>query len=88
MTAWTNNSVIEATIPIYCNQTTYNYVKASFPYMMDKKASSGGGSVPSFQWHVLPEDEDWNLFGVSITPLPGEMSAPLSLRIGRLTNDS
>ncbi|GAA5898310.1 MBL fold metallo-hydrolase [Sporobolomyces salmoneus] len=68
--AWTNKAIIEKTIPVYCSQTTYDFISASFPYMMSKKASSGGGSVPSFQWHILPEDQDWEICGVTITPLP------------------
>ncbi|GAA5883626.1 hypothetical protein JCM16303_004921 [Sporobolomyces ruberrimus] len=68
--AWTNKSVIERTIPIYCSSTTYSYISASFPYMIDKKASSGGGSVPNFEWHIMPEDQDWEICGVTITPLP------------------
>ncbi|GAA5996966.1 hypothetical protein JCM5350_007681 [Sporobolomyces pararoseus] len=68
--AWTNKAVIERTIPIYCSRVTYQFVAESSPYLVDKNNSSGGGSVPSFEWHIMPEDQDWEICGVDITPLP------------------
>ncbi|GAA5832809.1 hypothetical protein JCM5353_008341 [Sporobolomyces roseus] len=68
--AWTNKAVIEKTIPIYCSKTTYSFISSSFEYLVDKKASSGGGALPSFDWHVMDENEDWEICGVTITPIP------------------
>lgn len=72
-TAWTNKGIIERTIPIYCSRVTYQFVAESSPYLVDKNNSSGGGSVPSFEWHIMPEDQDWEVCGVDITPLPGKL---------------
>jgi len=69
--AWTNKAVIESSIPIYCSQTTYDFIAESSPYLIDGHKASGGGSVPAFDWHIMPEDEDWEICGVSVTPLPG-----------------
>ncbi|BGP43951.1 hypothetical protein JCM10449v2_008008 [Rhodotorula kratochvilovae] len=66
--AWTYKSAIEQTIPIYCTSVTYAQIAATFPYMVSKAAGSGGGAVPSFQWHIMPDDEDWSVCGVTITP--------------------
>jgi hypothetical protein len=44
-----------------------------FHYMINKKASSGGGAVPSFDWHIFDEDESLWIAGIRITPLPGEL---------------
>ncbi|GAA5929342.1 MBL fold metallo-hydrolase [Sporobolomyces koalae] len=68
--AWTNQAAIERTIPIYCTRTTYDFISAGFAYLTNKKAASGGGSLPSFEWHIMPESEDWTICGVQTTPLP------------------
>lgn len=48
--AWTFKSAIEKTIPIYCTRTTYDAIASGFPYMSNKKAASGGGALPNFDW--------------------------------------
>ncbi|GAA5875812.1 hypothetical protein JCM8547_005321 [Rhodosporidiobolus lusitaniae] len=68
--AWTYKTAIESTIPIYCSAVTYSFIRASFPYLISKAAASGGGAVPTFQWHVMPDDKDWEICGVKVTPLP------------------
>ncbi|GAA5846025.1 hypothetical protein JCM11251_007333 [Rhodosporidiobolus azoricus] len=79
--AWTYHTAIERTIPIYCTATTYSFIRSSFPYMINKKAASGGGAIPSFEWHVMPdpekemeqgrEVEDWEVVpGLRICPVP------------------
>ncbi|GAA6057201.1 hypothetical protein JCM3770_004375, partial [Rhodotorula araucariae] len=68
--AWTYKAAVEQTIPIYCTATTYAYIAAAFAYMTSKAAASGGGAVPSFEWHIMPDNEDWEVCGVTITPFP------------------
>ncbi|GAA5861162.1 hypothetical protein JCM3774_002212 [Rhodotorula dairenensis] len=68
--AWTYKSAIENTIPIYCTRVTYDAIAAGFPYMISKAAASGGGALPSFDWHIMPEDQDWIICGLTITPFP------------------
>ena len=68
--AWTYKSAIEKTIPIYCTKVTYLQIASTFPYMVSKSAASGGGAVPSFEWHLMPDDADWTVCGVTITPVP------------------
>ncbi|GEM11779.1 metallo-beta-lactamase domain containing protein [Rhodotorula toruloides] len=69
---WTYNSAIERAIPIYCTRTTYDQIASSFPYMISKAAASGSGAVPSFDWRIMGEDEEWNVCGVKIVPVPVE----------------
>lgn len=68
--AWTYKSAIESTIPVYCTRRTYHEIRASFGYMVSKAAASGSGALPSFEWHVMPDDQDWDICGVTFTPLP------------------
>ncbi|GAA6044115.1 hypothetical protein JCM8097_003218 [Rhodosporidiobolus ruineniae] len=68
--AWTYHTAIESTIPIFCSRTTYSFIAYGFPYLVNKAAASGGGALPSFEWHIMPEDEDWEVCGVTITPVP------------------
>ncbi|GAA6010385.1 hypothetical protein JCM11491_006298 [Sporobolomyces phaffii] len=68
--AWTDNAAIQRTIPIFCTRTTFEFVSAEFPYLVDKTAASGGGKLPSIEWHIMPEDKDWKICGITITPLP------------------
>ncbi|GAA5982649.1 hypothetical protein JCM11641_002323 [Rhodosporidiobolus odoratus] len=68
--AWTIRTSIEKTIPVYCTRTTFAQISSGFPYLISKAAASGGGALPSFEWHVMPDDQDWEICGVTITPLP------------------
>ncbi|BGP20782.1 hypothetical protein JCM10213_008919 [Rhodosporidiobolus nylandii] len=68
--AWTYQCAIEQTIPIYLTRTTFSFIQSGFPYMVSKAAASGGGALPSFEWHIMPEDGDWEVCGLNITPLP------------------
>ncbi|ORY55537.1 beta-lactamase-like protein [Leucosporidium creatinivorum] len=68
--SWTYQAAVEKSIPIYCTRTTYQNVAEGFPYMISKKAASGSGAVPSFQWHVFDETEPLWIAGIRITPLP------------------
>ncbi|KAA1114204.1 hypothetical protein PGTUg99_029344 [Puccinia graminis f. sp. tritici] len=67
--AWTLGAVIQATIPIYCNQTTFDEVAKIFPYMVNPGGGTGGGDVPAFQWHIIESDIPFELLGVQVSPL-------------------
>jgi len=46
-----------------------------FPYMIDSKAATGGGDIPSFEWHTFNPSEPFNIPScgdISVTPLPVE----------------
>ncbi|CEQ43159.1 SPOSA6832_05053 [Sporobolomyces salmonicolor] len=75
---WTYHGVIQQNIPIYCTEVTYAQISAGFTYLVNKKAASGGGAVPSFEWHIMPNDQDWEICGVTITPIPVDEGPPLS----------
>lgn len=77
--AWTYQSAIESTIPIYCSSATYKQIERGFEYLVDKEAASGSGAVPSFHWEIIEESEPIHLFGVEILPLPGNSEDPALL---------
>ncbi|POW00236.1 hypothetical protein PSHT_13132 [Puccinia striiformis] len=67
--AWTLGAVIQATIPIYCSQSTYDEVAKIFPYMVNPGGGTGGGDVPAFQWNIIESDVPFELLGVQVSPL-------------------
>ncbi|KAG0233754.1 hypothetical protein BGW42_007214 [Actinomortierella wolfii] len=56
-------------IPVYLDQTTMNSVADTFPYMVDAKMATGGGDVPSFQYNIIDPNKDFDVEGVTFTPL-------------------
>ncbi|GAA5967872.1 hypothetical protein JCM21900_003820 [Sporobolomyces salmonicolor] len=76
--AWTYHGVIQQNIPIYCAEVTYAQISAGFIYLIDKKTASGGRAVPSFEWHIMPDDQHWEIGGVAVTPIPVNERPPLS----------
>lgn len=59
-------------------------VATTFPYMVDASRATGGGDVPSFNYHIIEHDKDFEVEGVKFTPLPGKgLSRGLMLINGR-----
>ncbi|KAJ3381453.1 hypothetical protein HDU84_005115 [Entophlyctis sp. JEL0112] len=50
--AWTYNGSAQESIPIYLNSSTMKAVASAFPYMINTKIATGGGSLPSLKFHV------------------------------------
>lgn len=71
---WTLGRFIQDSIQIYCSQTTYDAVKAMFPYMIDSDKATGGGDIPAFDWHVIDEDKEFwvESCGISVQALKVE----------------
>ncbi|KAG0151635.1 hypothetical protein CROQUDRAFT_86680 [Cronartium quercuum f. sp. fusiforme G11] len=67
--AWTLDSVIQSTIPIYCDQFTLSEVARMFPYMISTSKATGSGAVPAFEWHIIEDGSPFELFGVVVSPL-------------------
>lgn len=66
---------MQSGMDVYCSQPTYDSVKSTFPYMIDAAAATGGGDIPTFRWHVIPEDGEFEIAscgGVKVTTLPVE----------------
>ncbi|KAF9353379.1 hypothetical protein BGX34_011591 [Mortierella sp. NVP85] len=57
-------------IPIYLDQHTMDVVASTFPYMVDASRATGGGDIPSFIYHIIDHDKDFEVEGVKFTPLP------------------
>ncbi|TKA50400.1 hypothetical protein B0A53_06255 [Rhodotorula sp. CCFEE 5036] len=54
-------------LDIYCTKLTRDAIYASFPwYFPSKKKSSA--KLPEFMWHVMPDNDDWNICGVVFSP--------------------
>ncbi|GJJ68254.1 phosphoribosyl 1,2-cyclic phosphate phosphodiesterase [Entomortierella parvispora] len=57
-------------IPVYLDQPTMDIIASTFPYMVDATKATGGGDIPSFNYHIINHDEDFEVEGVKFTPLP------------------
>ncbi|KAF9110409.1 hypothetical protein BGX27_006368 [Mortierella sp. AM989] len=57
-------------IPVYLDQKTMDIIAITFPYMVDASKATGGGDVPSFTYHIIDQDKDFDVEGVTFTPLP------------------
>ncbi|KAF9202931.1 hypothetical protein BGZ49_006967 [Haplosporangium sp. Z 27] len=45
-------------------------ISVTFPYLVDSSKATGGGDVPSFTYHIIDHDQDFEVEGVKFTPLP------------------
>lgn len=59
-------------MPIYLTRATVETVAASFPYLVDKTKASGGGDLPTLQFHVIDDECEFEVEGIKVTTLPGE----------------
>jgi len=62
-------------IPIYTSPETLASISRMFPYMIDAKAATGGGDIPSFIWYPFEPSEPFHIpscGNISVTPLPVE----------------
>ncbi|BFZ57005.1 hypothetical protein PYCC9005_004055 [Savitreella phatthalungensis] len=69
---WTLGRFVQDTVDIYCSQATFVEVERMFPYLIDRSRATGGGDVPQFDWHVLPDEggEFEAAGGVTFTQVP------------------
>lgn len=63
---------LQPSVKIYLTERTYKVIERSFPYMVNAKNATGGGSVPTFDFHVFSPDKPFKLddINISVTPLP------------------
>ncbi|EJT96710.1 hypothetical protein DACRYDRAFT_72917 [Dacryopinax primogenitus] len=66
---WTLHGRIQKHIDIYLTQRTFDEVKRTFPYLVDKGMATGGGDVPDFVWHIISEFDEVEIKGVKVVPL-------------------
>jgi Beta-lactamase superfamily domain len=62
-------------IPIYTSPETLAAISRMFPYMIDSKAATGGGDIPSFTWYPFESSKPFiipSCGNISVTPLPVE----------------
>ncbi|WVF66875.1 hypothetical protein IAT40_001618 [Kwoniella sp. CBS 6097] len=57
-------------IPVYLNQPTYEAVCTAFPYMVDKTKASGGGDVPTLQWKIIEDHDEFEIAGINVKSMP------------------
>lgn len=69
--AWTSGGIQES-VPVYLNEETFAVVSRAFPYLVSKANATGGGEVASFQFTVIKGNEEFEVAGLDITPLPGK----------------
>jgi phosphoribosyl 1,2-cyclic phosphodiesterase len=76
---WTLRSshreAIQPTVPIYCDQDTFEVVARAFPYTVDTKHATGSGEVAALQYHFIKESklecEPFEVEGIVIRPFKG-----------------
>lgn len=69
---WTLHGFVQPSVQMYANERTIDSISKTFPYLVDKKAATGGGDLPTMVWNTIKDDEPFNLFGIDIIPLPVE----------------
>jgi hypothetical protein len=74
-------------IPVYLDQTTMDTLARTFPYMVDASKATGGGDIPSFKYHIIEHDKDFEVEGITFTPLPGnentiDAQCPIAMDLG------
>lgn len=52
---WTLGKFVQDSIDVYCSASTFKEVARMFPYLVDRGRATGGGDVPQFSWHELPD---------------------------------
>ncbi|KAK4687421.1 phosphoribosyl 1,2-cyclic phosphate phosphodiesterase, partial [Tremellales sp. Uapishka_1] len=57
-------------IPIFLNRPTYDTVAKAFPYLVDVTQASGGGDVPSLEWHIIEDDAAFVIHDIHVQSLP------------------
>eukprot|EP00741_Cyanophora_paradoxa_P002416 tig00000076_g2341.t1 len=71
----------QGSIPVYLRQTDLDALRTRFLYLVDSKTTTGGGSVSSLSFHVIPERpgaapgdppllEPFDVLGTRFVPLP------------------
>ncbi|KIK71381.1 hypothetical protein GYMLUDRAFT_33540 [Collybiopsis luxurians FD-317 M1] len=67
---WTLNRSIQSHVDVYVSETTFREVKRSFPYLVSKEFSTGGGDVPDFIWHIIEDKVPFEIndTGIFVTP--------------------
>lgn len=70
--AWTSGGTLQESVPVYLNEETFAVVSRAFPYLVSKANATGGGEVASFQFTVIKGNENFEVAGLDITPLPGK----------------
>jgi hypothetical protein len=70
--AWTSGGTLQDSVPVYLNEETFAVVSRAFPYLVSKANATGGGEVASFQFTMIKGNEEFEVAGLDITPLPGK----------------
>ncbi len=66
---WTMNQKVQKSINVYLNQETFETVKYTFPYLVDRAKATGSGEVGALNFIIIT-DQDFFINNVKITPLP------------------
>jgi hypothetical protein len=75
---WTLRGAVQDSIPIYLNSETMDVIERAFPYMVDQTKATGGGAVPSLEFHVYDKDrqgdemlQEFWIEELKVTPFEG-----------------
>lgn len=76
--AWTMGGDIQTHVDIYCTQTCFETVEATFPYLVQAGKATGGGAVGALRFHIIDAHKPFTLplaantasSSIEVTPLP------------------
>lgn len=66
---WTMNGKIQKSINVYLTLDTFETVKTTFPYLVDRTKATGSGEVGALNFIII-EDQEFVINDVKIMPLP------------------
>lgn len=71
--SWTIGGCVQPYVDVYLTPTCLRTVETTFPYLVDRSLSTGGGDVGTLRWHLIePSDKPFVVgpHAVPVTPLP------------------
>ena len=67
---WTMGAKIQKSVNVYLTRETFETVKTSFPYLVDRTKATGSGEVGALNFILISQDEEFFVNDVKIIPLP------------------
>lgn len=69
---WTMHQVIQKHVDVYCDSDTFRAIESTFPYLVDTRKATGGGSVSHLNFYTFEHQDKLSIDGFCFFPLPVE----------------
>lgn len=69
---WTMHQVIQKHVDVYCDSETFKAIEGIFPYLVDTRKATGGGSVSNLNFHTFEHQDKLTIDDFCFFPLPVE----------------